>query len=222
MISREQVRAARAWLNIGQHDVAEGVGVSSQTISDIENERTNPKASVLADIQSFFEMKGVEFLEDGGIKKSKNFVKVYEGNDCYLKLLDDVHEVLAKGGELLKSAADERRSSKKVIEKTREMRKDGIKMRGLVKSGDTYLMGKLDEYRWMEESLFTDGDVKLIYANRVAYLITWLETPKTIIIQDKTIAEEAKRHFEYVWQRSEKPPETTATAFYEESMNDKS
>ncbi len=220
MITREQIRAARAWLNIGQQDVAAGIGVSSQTISDIENERTNPKASILADLQNFFEMKGIEFLEDGGVRKSKNFVKVYEGTDCYLRLLDDAHEVLAKGGEFLKSAADERRSSKLVIEKLNAMRQDGIAMRGLMRNGDTHLMGPLEEYRWMGDELFTDGDVKVIYGDRVGYLITWLEVPKTIIIQDKTIAEEAKRYFEYVWQRSQQPTETTATTFYTDKADD--
>jgi DNA-binding XRE family transcriptional regulator len=220
MITREQIRAARAWLNLGQQDVAKGIGVSSQTISDIENERTNPKASIVADLQNFFEIKGIEFLEDGGVRKSKNFVKVYEGTDCYMRLLDDAQTVLAHGGEFLKSAADERRSSDEVIQKVNQMRNAGIKMRALVKDGDTYLMGPLQEYRWMEEELFTDGDVKVIYGDRVGYLITWLETPRTIIIQDKTIAEEAKRHFEYIWKRSKKPSETTATNFYEDKSND--
>lgn len=220
MLLPQQIRAARAWLNLGQQEVAQEIDVSAQTISDIENERTNPKASIVDRLQSFFEIRGLEFLPDGGIKKANNFVKIYEGDDCYLKLLDDAHKTLREGEEFLKSAADEKRSTKEVIQKTRSMRRDGIKMRALIKNEDTYLLGPLSEYRWMDDTLFTNGDVKIIYGNRVGYLVSWLSTKKIILIEDKHIADEARRHFNYVWEQSLAPDRTTATDSYEETSND--
>lgn len=215
MLSREQIRAARAWLNLGQHDIAEAINVSAQTISDIENERTNPKASIVDKLQSFFEIRGLEFLADGGIRKAQNLVKIYEGKDCYLQLLDDAHQILKnKKGEICFSGSDETRSPPAVIKKFREMREDGITMRSLIKEGDTFIMGSLDEYRWMNDDLFVESDVKIIFANYVSYLVTWLDTIKVITILDKTIAQENQRTFDFIWKGSDMPTHTTAKEKY--------
>ncbi len=96
------------------------------------------------------------------------------------------------------------------------MRRSGIPMRLLVKDHDTYLMGRLDEYRWLDDRLFVDGDVKVIFGNTVAYLMTWHETPRVVLINDKTIAEENYRIFNFLWDVSRKPTHTTADRFYEE------
>ena len=217
MIQPNQIRAARHYLNIDQKTVAEASGVSTMNISDIENEKGNPRSSTLKAIQSFFENRGIKFTENGGIEPAQNYVTVYEGKNCYLNFLNDAQGILAHfKGEILFSGSDEKRSPPEVIEKFKDMRAEGVIMRSLVEHGNTYLMGKLDEYRWMPEGLFVDGDVKAIYADRVAYLVSWAETSRVIVIQDKTIAEEAKRHFDFVWGHSEQPDKSTSDIFYEE------
>lgn len=216
MIQPNQIRAARNFLNLDQKTVAEASGVSTMNISDIENEKGNPRSSTLKAIQNFFENKGIRFTENGGIEPAQNYVTVYEGKNCYLNFLTDAQEVLSHlKGEILFSGSDEKRSPPEVIEKFRAMRKDGISMRSLIKKGDTYFMGILNEYRWMPEELFVHGDVKAIYSDRVSYLVSWAETPKVIVIQDKTIAEEAIRQFDFVWEQSEPPTESTSDIFYE-------
>jgi DNA-binding XRE family transcriptional regulator len=216
MLTREQIRAARAWLNLGQQDVADAINVSGQTISDIENERTNPKAAILEKLQSFYEIRGLEFTSDGGIKKSHNLVKIYEGSDCYIRLLDDAHRILAnKKGEICFSGSDETRSPPQIIKKFREMRADGIRMRSLIKNGDTFIMGNIDEYRWMDDEIFIDADVKIIFADYVAYLVSWLDTSRVIIIVDPSIAQENKRIFDYIWKNSKTPTHSTAKETYE-------
>ena len=96
------------------------------------------------------------------------------------------------------------------------MRTQGITMRSLIEHGNTHVMGNLDEYRWMPEGLFVDGDVKAIFADRVGYLVSWANIPKVIVIQDPTIAKEAKRTFNYVWERSNGPDQSTSEIFYED------
>lgn len=216
MIQPNQIRAARNFLNLDQKTVAEASGVSTMNISDIENEKGNPRSSTLQAIQSFFENRGIRFTENGGIEPAQNYVTVYEGKNCYMNFLTDAQEVLAHfKGEILFSGSDEKRSPPEVIEKFRGMRKDDIYMRSLIEKGNTYLMGALNEYRWMPEGLFVHGDVKAIYADRVAYLVSWAETPRVIVIQDKTITEEAKRQFDFVWEQSDLPTESTSDIFYE-------
>lgn len=217
MIQPNQIRAARNFLNLDQKTVAEASGVSTMNISDIENEKGNPRSSTLQAIQSFFENRGIKFTDNGGIEPAQNYVTVYEGKNCYMNFLTDAQEVLSHfKGEILFSGSDEKRSPKEIVDKFRTMRKDGITMRSLIETGNTYLMGALHEYRWMPEGLFVDGDVKAIYADRVAYFVSWAETPRVIVIQDQTIAEEAKRQFDFVWGQSEEPTETTSDILYEE------
>lgn len=212
MITPSQIRAARSFLNIDQQVVASAVGVSKANISDIENEKVTPKASTLDGIQKFFESRGIEFRHDGILPASR-VVQIFEGNDAYLQLLDDV-ERHAKG-ELLKSGADERRSSPAVIEKNRQLRARGIRMRNLIEPGNTYILGALEEYRHMPPSLFGGGDVKLIYGARVAYLMVWTNIPKAIVIHDQTIATEQARNFDYIWEQSTAATLSTAPERYE-------
>ncbi|HFE37493.1 MAG TPA: XRE family transcriptional regulator [Gammaproteobacteria bacterium] len=217
MITPKQIRAARNFLGIDQKTLADAVGVSKMNISDIENEKGKPRASTLNTIELYFQTCGIRLTPAGGIEPAQNFVTIYEGEDCYFDLLLDVHATLKRiKGRMLCSGSDERRSSEEVICQLRKMRSDGIIMQSLIEPGNTYIMGKLEEYRWMPTSLFVDGDVKVIYADRVAYLVSWAGTPRVIVIQDKTIAEEASRHFDFIWIHSKQPNETTSQIFYED------
>lgn len=211
MITPSQIRAARMFFNIEQQVVADAVGVSKATISAIENEKGEPKASTLSNIQAFFEYRGVEFRDGGVLPKSK-VIQVFEGNDAYIRLLDDVlHN--AKG-ELLKYSVDERKSSPAVISKNQEIRNAGIAMRNLVQPGNTHLMGPEEEYRYMPERLFVQGDVKLIYGDIVAYMMAWANIPKAVLIHDATIASEQRRTFDFIWDNAELATESSAPERY--------
>jgi transcriptional regulator with XRE-family HTH domain len=65
MISKEQCRAARAWLNLKQEELAESSGVSVRTLIDFEKGIRVPHDRTLRDVQRAFEARGIEFLFDG-------------------------------------------------------------------------------------------------------------------------------------------------------------
>lgn len=216
MITSEQIRAARAILKWGQNDLAAASEVSVPSIANIETDRQRPHDTTLRKIHDALKNAGIEFIE-GGVRRVQNLIRVYEGEDCYLRLMDDAFLVLSKSkGELLLSGADEKRSTPEVTEKTRAMRRSGIQMRFLVEEENTHLMGALDEYRWLDDKLYVDGDVKVVFGDTVAYLMTWHETPRVVVINDKTIAEENRRIFNFLWSISRKPTHSTATEFYDE------
>ncbi|WP_092163164.1 helix-turn-helix transcriptional regulator [Bosea sp. CRIB-10] len=75
MINGPQLRAARAWLNLSQDQVAEITGVAKRTIARIESEATVPHDRTLRDIQSVLEALGVEFLVEGGVGTGIRVVK---------------------------------------------------------------------------------------------------------------------------------------------------
>ncbi|AGH98351.1 helix-turn-helix transcriptional regulator [Micavibrio aeruginosavorus] len=215
-ITADQIRAARALKNWSQADLAERVDMATPSIGNIESGKHNPTPQTQAAIIEAFEDAGIEFI-DGGVRKKQDLVTIFEGDDCYLKLLDDVFRTLAKSkGEVLFSGSDETRSPPEVIEKLRAIRRSGIRMRSLVMENDTYLMGSLGEYRYMPKSVFVDSDVKVIFGDCIAYLVSWKDVWKVIILREPSISAEATRIFEFFWSVGQIPTTSTAEILYEE------
>lgn len=59
----EQSRAARAWLNWGQQELADAAGVSLSTVRDFEKGRRTPIGATLAAMRAALEKAGVAFVE---------------------------------------------------------------------------------------------------------------------------------------------------------------
>ncbi|KQY97171.1 XRE family transcriptional regulator [Pseudolabrys sp. Root1462] len=67
MINKEQLRAARAWLNLSQQDLATAAKVGKRTIADFERGATIPHDRTLRDIEQTLIALGVEFQFEGQI-----------------------------------------------------------------------------------------------------------------------------------------------------------
>jgi transcriptional regulator with XRE-family HTH domain len=75
MISPEQSRAARGWLEWRQEDLAARANTSLSTVRDFEKGRRTPIKNNLEAMQLSFEAAGISFLFDGetplGIQATK-------------------------------------------------------------------------------------------------------------------------------------------------------
>jgi transcriptional regulator with XRE-family HTH domain len=60
-VTPEQVRAARAWLNWSQDDLAARSGVSQRSIARYEQGRSVPYEDTLAKLKYAFEAAGIRF-----------------------------------------------------------------------------------------------------------------------------------------------------------------
>ncbi len=210
MITAKQLRAARALLGWSQQELSNAVGLSKPTIVDAEKMEHQPRPETLARIISIFEGQGLEFIK-GGVRERDDILRVFYGQESYLQLLNYAYSEMANtGGEILYYCADEKRSSEDVIKREIAMRDAGITQRALLKTDDTYILGNLEEYRWTPDKLWSDSDVKVIFDNHVAYLVSWQNEIKVIVIQEKMIYELEKRFFEFVWDISAKPTHSTA------------
>ena len=65
MINKEQLRAARAWLNLSQQDLATAAKVGKRTIADFERGATIPHDRTLRDIEQTLIALGIEFQFEG-------------------------------------------------------------------------------------------------------------------------------------------------------------
>lgn len=210
MITAKQIRAARALLSWSQQDLADATELSKPTIVDAEKEGHQARAETMGKITEALESHGLEFMS-GGVRERRDITTIYEGDDCYLRLMDDAYRILAPSkGEIMFYAADEKRSPEHIIDKFRYMRKAGVTMRSLVKYEDTHLMGDLDEYKWMSDDLWFDADVKVLFGDRVAYLVTWQNVTRVIVVRDKMISNIEKKFFDFIWKISASPTHSTS------------
>ena len=62
----EQSRAARAWLDWSQEELAAKASVSLSTVRDFEKARRVPIANNLAAMRTVLETAGISFVDSGG------------------------------------------------------------------------------------------------------------------------------------------------------------
>lgn len=203
-----QIRAARAFLNWSQKDLAERSGVSDVSIINYENEKRVPHQSTIDKILQAFELAGVSFTENG-LEMKDDAITVIQGEGWYLRLLDDVYFSLMdrKDAELLLICADDKISPPEVNDRYRKIRNAGIRMRQLVEDRNTYLMGPLKEYRYMPKERFNNY-VSLIYGDKVA-VCTDANT-KALVFHDPILSKTWTNLFDLMWDVLPEPDRSTA------------
>lgn len=217
MITKEQIRAARALLDWSQKTLADQCeSVSTPTIKLIESGRSHSTPGTLGDIQKTLEDAGLEFLPQNGVRQRDDLLTVLEkqneNDDIYLRLLDDIYYTM-KGtyGEILWSFIDESVSSDEIIEREHTIRKDGLTVRALVRHGDTHLTYPLDEYRYIPKGHYLNNPY-VVYGDKFAVVVGNEE--KIIIIRDKAVTELKRKEFDIIWSLGSKPNKTTAEVTY--------
>lgn len=88
MLTPEQSRAARAWLNMSQEDLAQRAKVSLSTVRDFEIEDRDPIANNVEAIQRAFEAEGFAFSSEPGGPRGFLYVGRIKERDTYIQVLD--------------------------------------------------------------------------------------------------------------------------------------
>lgn len=206
-----KIRAGRAFLTWSQDKLAHESDLSLQGIQKIERTETQPTARTQNKIVAAFQRNGVIFSERG-IEYSEYPIYFLDGETeeaCYLKVLEDVSSHLKdkKNPELLISFSDDTVSPPNVNAAYRKMRADGVSMRQLIQEGNTYLMGGLDEYRYIPKQFFINR-VTLVYGERIASMAGNLKRASVRV--DSINAEIQRNTFNLLWSLLDKPTRNTA------------
>ena len=196
---------------LSQAELAGAAGLSVPAVQRVEAGETSPNTRTQAKLIRVLEEAGIKFTNTGAeIDDSPiTFLRDEDPVKAYIKLLQDVHSHLKtiKKPELLISNADDKVSPDAVNTLYRIMRKDGIQMRQLVEEGNTYLMGELEEYRYIPQENFINR-VTLIYGDRVA---TLTDDGKTISINKDPVNADTRRNlFNLLWDTLKQPKESKA------------
>lgn len=219
MIVGHQIRAARALLDWSAQVLADKVNLSREAINKIEDGAVQARAKNLADIRRVLEQHGIEFIGARGAAFADDQIVTLTGENVFVRLLDDVIATLrtVEGAEALFACVDDHASPPIVVENYRRLRKAGIAMRSLVKEGDTYLMGKLAEYRCLPAARF-HNNATVIYGTKFATVIRDPETGEdtaAVIVHNQHVAAAQRNIFEFVWEHAQKPTESTAEVRYD-------
>ncbi len=220
MITGRQIRAARALIDMSQDELAAAAGLTPQAIRKIENGDVTPREGTIADILTVFDSRDVEFFQERGVALKDEAIVTLVGENVFPRLLEDVikSEKGNPNAEVLFSCVKDSVSPQIVINQYRQLRKARIKMRSLVEAGDTYLMGSLDEYRYIPSENF-HNNATLIYGEKFATMILDLKTGKdtgAVIIRNKHIATAQRNMFNLIWNSGEKPMISTAKEKYDD------
>lgn len=224
MLTKEQIKAARAMLGWSQKDLAkhcEG-SVSEPTIKLIETGKINSTPETLGALQRSFEDAGLEFLPQRGVRFRDDLLRVIEQKDekdnVYVRLLEDIyHTVKGRYEEVLHSFIDNSLSPPEVVSMERMIRASGATIRHLIRHGDTYLLYPLDEYRYIPKGYYLNSPTA-VYADKVAYVVKDRmkgDIEKVLVIHDKDIANVKRREFEILWSVGEQPTQSTASIRYD-------
>ncbi len=198
MIEPRQITAARALAGWSQTELAERSGLSNAAVQVIEAGKGSPKTESIDLIRKAFEQESV-FFTDKGVEVRDTAIYTISGEDWWLDVLDDVYYSLIdqKDAELLLMFSDDRESPKEVNDRIRKIRNAGIKIRQLVKEGNTYLMAPVSEYKWVPKEHFRNR-VLLTYGNKVVLCAE--DNTKALVVKDKGISDSFKNTFEMLWR----------------------
>ncbi|MEZ5887533.1 MAG: helix-turn-helix transcriptional regulator [Paracoccaceae bacterium] len=96
-----QMRMARAKLNLSQGEVAEAIGVSTNTLSAAESEKSSLSAENLHNLELFYSSRGIEFLDYDGVRQAPSGILTFKGRKGFRDFYDYQYEKLRKfGGDI--------------------------------------------------------------------------------------------------------------------------
>jgi transcriptional regulator with XRE-family HTH domain len=202
-IEGKQIAAARQLADLTVEELAKRVGVSRNTITNFENGAHQPRGGTLAEIVKVFAGAGVEFTE-GGVRWTDDTVRIFEGPDTYLRLLDEVHQALHRqpGAEVLFICIDDAVSTPEIVTANNRIRDAGIRCRYLTHEKATRFDFPLRDYRLIPERYYTNS-VMLVYGNTVATLSD--DNKAVIVVRDTSQANMLRGLFEMIWQQCPAP-----------------
>lgn len=207
-ISPNQLRSARAYLDISRNDVADITGIGVQTLSDLENGKTaSPRTSTLETLRLLYESRGLEFTEDGGIRPHGLRSKHLRGTDGFRELMDDVYEqARTVGGKIRLWNARPSNWTKWLGQDwyaahTQRMQPllPNISFHVTCKEGETnFIGGKHSEYRWVPEKIFNEQAI-YCFGDRIAFMNFEPESVDIYVLYNRAFSDSFRLLFDLVW-----------------------
>ncbi len=211
MITPNQIRAARALLNLGQGDIHEGTGITVSALSNIEKGKTTPTSTTLDTLQKYFEGNGIEFLTNDGVH-FKPGERTYRGTSGIQKFFDDVY-ITAKneGGEICIFNGVPDLLIKWLGEGFYQMHaermskiKKNFKFKIIVEKGEDNLIASgFAEYRAFPKEKFSDQTI-YIFGNKTGFFDFTNDDVFISVSKDIKRTKSQRVLFDFAWEKADK------------------
>lgn len=209
MITINQCRAARGLLDWTQQDLADASGLSKTAINNFEKGHSDIKNESLRAIRLAFESADIEFLEEDGLRRRSEKVRILKGNSAFGDLLDDIYETLRKtGGEVLISHLDEGITAnippKRLLEHLERMRASNIYERVICARDTATMLAPAPQCRWVDKAQVRGSPTMFVYGRKVA-MEMW-DQALIVIIESRDAHNAERLRFESLWAEADVPP----------------
>lgn len=207
-----QIRAACGLIGWTASSLAERIGVSKQMISSYLSGKSGLSATNLEKMAHHFDMEGVEFTPDEGVKRKTLKTKTYRGQAGFVNFMNLVYETARDhGGEFCVSNVDEVVFTEKLGEQQDEEYMEKMKsiksqysFKILIKEGDQNFIGSdYATYKWIPKEQFHSVPF-YVFGDNLAFLI--FDEEITIhLINNTEIASAQRTQFNLSWNGAQKP-----------------
>lgn len=207
ILTSEQLRAARALVNVTQQEVAKRSGISRNAINNFERGQVVPRLDTLRVLRQTMELYGVEFEGSNGLRKvTERFdVDRYVGPDYLNRLIAEQRREIMEGrcDSIYVTNINNSRINpddlKNVTGDWHEFRrKNKIDERLLVREGNLFFIQPREEYRFLPSEVA--GEVPSLIFGDVLAIIVWGEPVKLMFVRNASIAETYRRQFLAQWE----------------------
>ena len=214
MITGKQIKAARALADIRQDELAELVGLTPQAIRKIEDDAVQPREGTMADLVNVFTMRGIEFIDNQGVRFRPEGIQILNGREGLIALMDDIYDSCRRGsaGDIVLAGAPEDDFERILGDYDATYLANmssvpNLRMRTLIQEGDmNFVSSAYTEYRWAPKDQFQPVPF-YAYADKLAIVVFQADpAPRIFMIQSKTISEAYRRQFESMWNQSKPVP----------------
>lgn len=206
-----QIRAARALLNWSQDDLARAALVASSSVKNVENENTSARRETIEQIRSALEMNGIEFLPGSGVKLKTDVVTTVIGKSATAALFENLYTTAHASAdrEILVLGLDEAFATQydglaRWQDHYVRLDKAGIGQKILVNEGTREFLKGEASYRLLPRERFGKTVPVFIYGDKVATHTGTLRR-RTIIIEDKALADLQRSIFHALWADARAP-----------------
>jgi hypothetical protein len=205
MLDPRQIRAALELVNWNAGDLAEATELNADTVRRIcRGTIAHPHEGTEQKIREALERRGVKFLPNSGVQLDDELVRILQGDDSHLRLLDEVyHTMRGHGGDVLFFFIDDTLSPPEVVAGNRRLREAGIRCRYLCLEDPPRLDFPARDYRTVPARFFHNA-VQLVFGNCVAQHFGG-ESSKVLILRHEAHAESQRRLFEMIWLNGKVP-----------------
>lgn len=199
----KKIAAIRGAEGLSREKFAELCSLSAMGIRDIEDGGSCTDRS-RSKIERAARRLGYKITETG-IEQADLNTEILQGDDRLIELFSQI----PLKEECLINGADESKTPENLVMVVQGMRSKGLKLRHLIRQGDTCMRGTADEYRWVPAKYFTNLP-RILFDETLALL----GRDRIILIHDPDLAEAERRQFNMLWDMLPQPDKPSTAKRY--------